>query len=152
VDSRPATEEELEILAEYAGEKTIGWITKTLKRHTGIGRSYNAVKCKAEEIGRSLRLASGYSQNDIVQLFGTTQSTVAKWFARCWLVADKNGRTSDEKVLRFLCEYPSEWHFKRVDECWVKGMLFESYGIAFARRARQALRRLDKKCSTEITN
>jgi len=96
---RLRTDEELEIFAEYAGEKTVGWITKTLRRRTEIGRSYNAVKCKAEEIGRSLRLGSGYSQNDIVQLFGTTQSTVAKWFAMDWLVADNNGRCWEENIV-----------------------------------------------------
>jgi hypothetical protein len=131
------TDEELQILAEYAGEKTVGWITKTLKRRTGIGRSYNAVKCKAEEIGRSLRLGSGYSRNDIVQLFGTTQSTVAKWFAMGWLVADDNGRCWEEDIVQFLRAHPSEWHFKRVDEAWVKGLLFESCGLTLGRRARR---------------
>jgi hypothetical protein len=131
------TDEELEILAEYAGEKTVGWITKTLKRRTGTGRSYNAVKCKAEEIGRSVRLVSGYSRNDIAQLFGTTGSTVAKWFAVGWLVADANGRCQEENIVRFLREHPSEWHFKRVDEAWTKGLLFETFGLTISRRARK---------------
>ena len=139
------TDAELEILAEYAGEKTVGWITTTLKRRTGIGRSYNAVKCKAEEIGRSLRLGSGYSRNDIVQLFGTTQSTVARWFARDWLVADRNGRCWEDDILKFLREHPSEWHFKRVDEAWVKGLLFESFGLTFVRSAR-------RRCQTSALN
>jgi hypothetical protein len=122
------TDAELQILADYAGEKTVGWITKTLKRRTGIGRSYNAVKCKADEIGRSLRLASGYSRSDIATLLGTSESTIAKWFANGWLTVDVNNRCSEEALVSFLCEHPDEWHFKRVEESWVKGVLFQSSG------------------------
>jgi hypothetical protein len=116
--------EEIELLDTHAGSKTVGWITRKLKARTGIGRSYNAVKCKAGEIGRSVRLAEGYSQNGLMELLGTTQSTVRQWFGKEWLSTDKNGRVSDAKIKLFLETHPSEWHFKRVDEAWVKGMLF----------------------------
>jgi hypothetical protein len=112
------------VLEEYAGNKTVGWITRKLKAKTGIGRSYNAVKCKGEELGRSLRLRDGYTQRDITELLGTTHFTVSKWIARQWLVPDSNGRISDNEIKRFLQSDPQEWHFKRVDEGWVEGMLF----------------------------
>lgn len=124
---------ELAILADYAGNKTIGWICRQLKRRTGIGRSYNSVKCKAGEIGRSIRLIDGYTKNDLAELFGTTLFTVNKWFMNGWLVPDGNSRVSDRKILRFLSEHPNEWHFKRVDEAWIKGILFPSYGTEFIR-------------------
>jgi len=72
------TPEEIKLLEEYAGVRTIGWITRHLRAVTGIGRSYNSVKCKAEKIGRSLRLRKGYAQSDLAELFGTTESTVSK--------------------------------------------------------------------------
>ena len=120
------TQAEIVLLEEYAGGKTVGWITRKLKTKTGIGRSYNAVKCKAEEIGRSLRLREGYTQRDLIELFGTTHFTVSKWFGHGWIVADRSGRTSEKQIKDFLQRHPHEWHFKRVDETWIKGILFPS--------------------------
>jgi hypothetical protein len=127
------TPAEITILEEYAGSKTVGWISRQLKKRTGRGRSYNSVKCKAEEIGRSLRLSDGYSKRDLAELFRTTEFTVAKWFAKAWLATDRNGRVSEETVRRFIKQHPNEWHFKRVDEAWVKGLLFPSFGTEFIR-------------------
>lgn len=118
------TAQELTLLEEYAGNKTVGWITRKLKSKTGIGRSYNAVKCKAEEIGRSLRLRDGYTQTDLIELFGTTHFTVHKWIGHGWMVADYDGRISEKQIRDFLQRHPHEWHFKRVDETWIKGILF----------------------------
>ena len=81
--------EELVLLEEYAGNKTVGWITRKLKAKTGVGRSYNAVKCKAEELGRSLRLRDGYSQKDLMELLGTTHFTINKWIGHGWIVMDR---------------------------------------------------------------
>lgn len=118
------TPQEIRFLEEYAGTRTVGWIVHRLRTRTGIGRSYNAVKCKAEEIGRSLRLREGYTQSDLATLFGTTESTVSKWFARGWLAVNREGRVTDRDVLRFIAQHHWEWHFKRVDEAWLKGLLF----------------------------
>jgi hypothetical protein len=118
------TPEEVKLLEEYAGVRTIGWITHHLRAVTGIGRSYNSVKCKAEEIARSLRLREGYAQSDLAELFGITESTVSKWFARGWFAANRQGRVTDREVLAFIALHPWEWHFKRVDEAWLKGLLF----------------------------
>jgi hypothetical protein len=120
------TAEEIQLLEEYAGARTIGWITRTLRTRTGRGRSYNAVKCKAEEIGRSLRLREGYTQNDLAELFGTTQNTVSKWFGSGWLTQNREGRVTERQVEQFIRQHPQEWHFKRVDEAWMKGILFSS--------------------------
>lgn len=102
----------------------IGWITRHLRVCTGVGRSYNAVKCKAEEIGRSLRLREGYTHSDLAKLFGTTESTVSKWFANRWLTANRLGRVTDGDIVDFIAQHPWEWHFKRVDETCLKGLLF----------------------------
>jgi hypothetical protein len=118
------TPQEIVVLEEYAGNRTVGWITRKLKAKTGIGRSYNAVKCKAEQIGRSLRLVDGYTQNDLIDLLGTTHFTMRNWYGKGWLVADDNGRVSEAQIRSFLRQHPQEWHFKRVDEAWVKGILF----------------------------
>lgn len=118
------TPAEILLLEEYAGSKTVGWITRQLKTKTGIGRSYNAVKCKAEEIGRSLRLREGYTQRDLIELFGTTHFTVNKWFGHGWIVAGRSGRISEKQIKDFLQRHPHEWHFKRVDETWIKAILF----------------------------
>jgi hypothetical protein len=121
------TSEELALLEEYAGSRSVGWITRKLKAKTGIGRSYNAVKCKAEELGRSLRLSDGYTQEDLIELLGTTYFTLNKWIVKGWLVADSNDRISEEQVRDFLEHHPQEWHFKRVAEALVKGILFAQH-------------------------
>jgi hypothetical protein len=118
------TPAEVALLEEYAGNKTVGWITRKLKAKTGIGRSYNAVKCKGEELGRSLRFRDGYTQRDLIELLGTTYFTVNKWIARQWIIPNRHGRISEDQIKRFLQCHLEEWHFKRVDEAWVKGMLF----------------------------
>ncbi len=63
------------------------------------------------------------SQNDSPELFGATQSTVAKWFAKGWLMAAPKGGCASGAV-RFIAQHSSEWHFKKVDEAWLKGLLF----------------------------
>ena len=120
------TPPEIEFLEEHAGTKTVGWIVRKLRERTGIGRSYNAVKCKAAEIGRSLRFREGYTKADLQELFGTTYFTVDKWFARGWMTADARGRVSETGVLDFLQQHPDEWHFRRMDEPWLKSLLFSS--------------------------
>lgn len=67
--------EEVAIIEEYAGSKTVGWICRQFKKRVEIGRSYNSVKCKEEEIGRPLSLSFGYRKNDLAELFGTTEFT-----------------------------------------------------------------------------
>jgi DNA-binding transcriptional regulator YiaG len=133
------TAEEIAILEEHAGNKTVGWICRQLKKKTGIGRSYNSVKCKAEEIGRSVRLRDGYAKKDLAELFGTTEFTVNKWFEKGWFMPDGNARVSDGKVLKFLREHPSEWHFRRVDEAWVKGILFPTFGAEYTEASRREI-------------
>ncbi len=120
------TPDEISLLEEYAGVRTVSWIARTMRKRTGIGRSYNAVKCKAEELGRSLRLLEGYTLNDLIELFGTTHFTVSKWFKNSWLHTDRQGRVSEKQLLAFVRDHPCEWHFKRVDEAWMKGILFSS--------------------------
>lgn len=66
--------------------------------------------------------------NDLAQLFGTTYHTVRKWFDNRWLTSDGNGRVADSEIKRFVGEHPEEWYFKRVDDSWLKGLLFSSVG------------------------
>ncbi len=121
------TSEEEAFLEEHAGVKSVGWITNQLKKRTRIGRSYNSVKCKAEAMNRSLRLREGYTMNDLADLFGTTYHTIRKWFDNQWLTSDGNGRVTDSEIKAFVCKHPEEWYFKRVDDSWLKDLLFSQH-------------------------
>ena len=40
------------------------------------------------------------------------------------MTGNREGRATDDEVLHFITQHTREWHFKRVDEPWLKGLLF----------------------------
>ena len=118
---RPWSEQEVRLLAEFAGTVSKASIARKL------GRSYWSVKAAFARLEFSARLVEGFTREDVAGLLGAGPRTVRGWIERGWLLV-RDGRITESSLRRFLCEHAEEYSLSRVDETWFKGMVFPMFG------------------------
>jgi hypothetical protein len=120
---KPWIREDVEFLRESAGNKSIEFMMKALKR------GQVSLLSKLWELRLSWRVTQGYSRQDLTEVFCVSAYLVGRWIERGWLrPVPSTNRIPEEQVLHFIKKHPEEYSLKRVDEAWFKGMLFPSFG------------------------
>jgi hypothetical protein len=122
LSNRPWSPEETAYLEEAVGRVSARQIAKRLKR------SPTSVNARARKLGLSRRCQEGYTQTDLEVVFGVNDRKV-----RCWMQSGKLGpvrnwnghRVSADNVKRFISSHYKEYDLRRVDQDWLKMMLFE---------------------------
>jgi hypothetical protein len=113
---------EVEQLREQLGVVTLSRIA----RH--LGRTVESVIAKAEKLHLSRRVREGYSLQDLQTVFGEHPVKVKRWYERGLLGRGRpNGhgvRIAEREVARFIRAFPGEYSFRKVDQEWMKSMLF----------------------------
>ena len=118
---RPWTDSEIESLREDLGTLSKSKIARRLRR------SYYSVKAQIERLALSARVSANYSQQDVEELLGVGRKRVCQWIRNGWLQL-RDGRVTEKSLERFVRLHPEEYQLSRVDEAWLKGMLFPSFG------------------------
>jgi len=121
IKKQPWTAAELSQLRELAG--TCG--RRALAKR--LGRSEYSVKAALKRLMLSARITEGYSRSDLVELLGSSPTSVRRWEQMRWLVFGPYGRASEASVRRFLRMHPDQYQLSFVNEAWFKGLLFETY-------------------------
>jgi len=119
--------EDIDLLREQLGKQSKSAIARKL------GRSYWSVKAQVSKLELSARLTEGYSEQDLIEVLGVGRRTIQRWIARGWL-RPRNGRIPEPTIARFLRTHPEEYNLRRVDEAWLKGILFPVFGRELERR------------------
>ena len=87
-----------------------------------LNRSRASVEWRARQFDLSVRITEGYT------VFGVNDGTVRRWIDRgLFGKAHQHGRAvrlTEANVVRFIRTYPHEYNLRRVDQVWLKGMLF----------------------------
>jgi hypothetical protein len=126
--SAPWTQEEIQKLERWAGDKSIAFMMRTLHR------SHSSITNKLVEMKLRYQLQDGYTASDLMKAFGLGYYSVERWFQEGLLKPSPDtGRVSERDVIRFIKLHPEQYCLKRVDQVWFKGMLFPSFG-QFAHR------------------
>ena len=121
IKKQPWTAAELSQLRELAGRCG----RKKLANH--LGRSEYSVKAVLKRLMLSARISEGYSRSDLVELLGTSPTSVRRWERTGWLMFGCYGRASEASVRRFLRMHPDQYQLSFVNEAWFKGLLFDTY-------------------------
>lgn len=111
------TDDELQQLRDRAGSQSVYLIARHLKR------SYESVQRQMWRMNLSTEVLDGYTQAQLAELLGVATKSTRRWI-RLGYIKMRDGRFSDQAVIKFLKAHPEEYTFKRVDESWLKGMLF----------------------------
>lgn len=122
---RPWTREETALLESSAGRYPLASIARKLRR------TFASVKAKVKQLEISARVIEGYSQVDLAELLGVSPTSIRRWCGLGWLPL-VNGRIPEVAVIRFLRLHPHEYQLRRVDEAWLKGLLFPAFNSADA--------------------
>jgi hypothetical protein len=117
----PWTRHQDALLCSLAGE-SIRLICKKLHR------SETSIRNRMSRLRISGKYLEGYSQDDLIYLFGVGQQMVRRWMDKGWLRRSDEGRIPEQCVRRFLRSHAEEYDLKRVDQAWFKGMIFPSFG------------------------
>ena len=121
IKKQPWTAAELFQLRELAG--TCG--RRALAKR--LGRSEYSVKAALKRLMLSARITEGYNRSDLVELLGSSPTSVRRWEQMRWLAFSPCGRASEASVRRFLRMHPDQYQLSFVNEAWFKGLLFETY-------------------------
>ena len=116
------TEEEEEYLRERLGVVNVSKIAREMHR------TVLSVESKAEKLKLSFRVREGYCVEDLCTVFGAHYSTVRSWMRRgLFGTVREEGhslRVAERDVHRFIRRHAREYDLRRVDQDWIKGMLF----------------------------
>ena len=122
---RAWTAEEMAYLEEAVGLVSMRRIADRLHR------TVSSVESKAEKLLLSRRAKEGYCMADLAAVFGEHPRKVKGWMERGLLgkvhrseCAD-GMRVSGDNVKRFVMQHHNEYDFRRVDQSWIKMMIFE---------------------------
>ena len=118
---QPWTADEMYELRELAGTCGRRMLAERL------GHSEYSVKAALKRLMLSARVNEGYSRSDLVELLGTSPTSIRRWEKMRWLVFGACGRASEPSVRRFLRMHPDQYQLSFVNEAWFKGLLFETY-------------------------
>ncbi|MBA3914863.1 MAG: hypothetical protein H0X25_13660 [Acidobacteriales bacterium] len=122
--------QETELLLEMAGSSSLSVIARRL------GRTVWSVRAKAKALHLTMRVSDHYTKLDLGELFGVTHRTISRWVERGWLVCE-GGKITEHSVSHFLRKRPEQYHLRRVNEEWFKGIIFPNFG----REAKRGMRR-----------
>jgi hypothetical protein len=93
---------------------------------TRLGRSVIGVQARMATLHVSRRVSDGYSQADLMSVFGENNRQVRRWveaglFGRMCV---ETGRVREAGVMAFLRCCPQDYDLRRVDQYWYKAVLF----------------------------
>lgn len=130
VAHRMWSDEEVALLRRYAGARSIGWLSKKLKR----SRTSVAEKLKSLHISVA-RERDGYTITELTLCFGVAHNVIRRWVRRGWLCGRRrNGGHdpafdldpwvfTDADLAAFLAEHPTAYELRRVDQAWFLGFI-----------------------------
>lgn len=127
---QPWTDEEDALLSEEAGRRTVGWLSRRLKRTP----SSVANRLKRLRISQSVS-REWYTAQDLALCMGVDPTTVLRWVRSELLHARQSGprqmlRITDADVRRFVRENPMRFDIRKVDQLWFVDLLA---GVAVVR-------------------
>src|SRR5947207_2163556 len=99
---QPWTADEMYELRELAGTCGRRMLAERL------GHSEYSVKAALKRLMLSARVNEGYSRSDLVELLGTSPTSIRRWEKMRWLVFGACGRASEPSVRRFLRMHPDQ--------------------------------------------
>jgi hypothetical protein len=122
---RPWTEAEQAYLEENLGDKSVWAIARRLQR------THGSVCSRAVRLGLSRRCRNRYNIADLVICFGESREKIRRWMDRGWLGTveihggDEGHSVTHASVRAFVLRHYHEYDFRRVDQSWLKTMIFE---------------------------
>jgi hypothetical protein len=142
---RPWTPEETALLQTWAGRYSTTSIARKLRR------TFPSVKAKMKQMEISVRVTEGYSQADLAELLGASPTSIRRWCRNGWL-ALIHGRVPEAAVVRFLRLHPHEYHLRRVNDAWFKGLIFPAFNSADASSHATRERKLQRPTALASTS
>jgi hypothetical protein len=88
-----------------------------------MGRSVEAVRSRAYDLGLMTRIADGYGMDDVAECMGVGRAKAASWIAS-GLLKVHQGRVTTESMERFLRAHAHRYDLRRVDQVWFKSIVF----------------------------
>lgn len=126
---KPWTAAEEAFLEEYAGSRSLSWLSNKLCRaETAV-----AIKMRRLRISRAIR--EGYTVRELELCFGVAHQSIDRWIRQGLLKARRRNtkpeegaapgpwRVSDDDVLAFIRSNPTAFDLSRVDQTWFLGLV-----------------------------
>jgi len=129
-DRKAWTPEEDAIIEENAGSRHVHWLSRRLKRST------SSVVNRIKRLKLSRRWREGYTLRDLQLCFGIDHGGIDRWIRTGKLTGGRRGTDcardawcfTDEDLLRFIQDHPTEFSLARVDQVWFLDLLRSAGG------------------------
>jgi hypothetical protein len=119
---------------EYLQEASGAVSVRTMARR--LARSVHSVEGRVKRLALSRRMAYGYNQAELAAALGVHRTKVQRWMERglmgkvhMYAAMDSGHRITEASVMEFLRRHPHEYDMRRVDQIWLKAMLFGAVSV-----------------------
>jgi len=137
--------EEIAIVEEWTGRRSVKWIVGALKRR-GFTRTQTSVIVRQKRLGISRRISEGYTMRELESALGMDHRRIERLVregklrgiargADTTLLPGHAWHFSEETVMAFLRDHRTAYRLDRVDQTWFLGLVFDQYAHAELRDA-----------------